>query len=181
MLAGMKVSFDATFEDFVDVNKRSVGTNLSQYLLMAAVTVGVCATAGGLMFLIFQDWLVSAIAVTVSMIVGGFSLASVPEQNIRVFLRKRLKVNAPVPTEVEINETGVSTRCMGQTVIQEWKMIANIEETDEAIYFRNTFGLYCSARKRGFSSEDEMKEFMELAKSYWSQAAVPDPPNFESL
>jgi hypothetical protein len=176
----MKVNFDATVEDFVDVHKRSAGNNLLSYLIMAVVTLVVSGTAGGLMYLIFRDWLVSAILVTVSLTVGGFALASVQEQNIRAFLRKRLKLNAPVPTEVEINESGVLTRCMGQTVIQEWKVIENIEETNDAIYFRNTFGLYCSARKRGFSSEDEMKEFLDLAKHYWSRATVPEPPAFES-
>ena len=89
-------------------------------------------------------------------------------------------MDAPVPTEVEINEDGVLTRCMGQTFMQEWETIENIEETNDAIYFRNKFGMYCSARKRGFGSEDEMKEFLDLAKHYWSQATVPEPPNFEA-
>jgi hypothetical protein len=69
---------------------------------------------------------------------------------------------------------------MGQTVMQEWNVVESIEETDDAIYFRNKFGLYCAARKRGFNSDAEMKDFLDLAKSYWSRAAVPEPPTFAS-
>ena len=75
----MKVRFDATFEDFVDVNKRSVGKNLSQYLMMGVITVVMAVAAGVLLYLIFQDWLISVIVATVSIAVGAATLASAQE------------------------------------------------------------------------------------------------------
>ena len=66
---------------------------------------------------------------------------------------------AQYPTEIEINQAGVTCRCLGQTTTQEWNIIEHIEETADAIYFRDKFGVYCSVRKRGFSSEDETQEF----------------------
>src|SRR5438270_3040218 len=149
----MKVNFDATVEDFVDVHKRSVGRNFRLYLTMAIVALALSGAVGGLMYLVFGDWLATALGATLGLVAGGFGLVRGQDQNIREFLRKRLKINGPVPTEVEIDESGVTTRCLGQTSIQEWKMIENIEETKDAIYFRNKFGMYCSARKRGFGSE----------------------------
>jgi len=176
----MKVAYDAILDDFVDVHKRSVGRNLRLYVTMAIVAVALSAMVGGLMYLFLGDWLAVGLGATLGLVAGGFAIVRGQDDNIRTYLKKRFNLYVPVPTEVEINEIGVSTRCLGQIVTYEWKVVENIEETKDAIYFRNKYGLYCSVRNRGFGSEDEKKEFFDLAKHYWSQATVPDPPNFEA-
>ncbi|MEP6788943.1 MAG: YcxB family protein [Acidobacteriota bacterium] len=176
----MKVNFDATLEDFVDVQKRSMNRGLRIYVTKAIIALISTAMLGGFMYFIFGDRLAAGLGAALGLFVGVFGLIRGQDRNIRAFIKERLKSNGPVPTEVEINDSGLTIRCLGQTVIQEWKLIENIEETDDAIYFRNKYGAYCAARKRGFGSEDEKKEFLDLAKHYWNQATVPEPPNFES-
>ena len=84
-----------------------------------------------------------------------------------------------VPYEVEILDEGLRNSALGQTTVSNWKLIEDMIETDEAIYFRNKFGLYSAVRKRGFASDEEMKDFLALAKQYWADATLPKPPTFE--
>ena len=164
----MKVKFDATFEDFVDVCKRSQETSWSwsSYLVLVFVVVAFSASIAGLLHWIFQNWFTTVLAALGGCAGGAYSIIKSQDKLVRDHLKKQVDQNAPIPTEVEVSEMGVSTKCLGHTVVQEWSTIDRIEETDDAIYFRNTFGQYCSARKRGFASEDEMREFLSLARSF---------------
>lgn len=164
----MKVKFDATFEDFVDVCKRSQETSWSSYLVLVFVVVACSASIAGLVHWIFQNWLVTVLAALGGCTAGAYSLIESRDKLIRGHLKKQVDQNTLVPTEVEISEMGISTKCLGNTLVQEWSTIDQIEETDDAIYFRNKFGQYCSARKRGFGSEDEMREFLRLARTFVS-------------
>jgi hypothetical protein len=175
----IKVSFDASFEDLVDVSKRSAGRNVLSYVIMFSVVLAIGLAAAGLLYVVFGDWIIAAIVLTVSLMVGGFSVASAQEQNIRSFLKKRIKAEIPIYTEFEIDEKGVTSRALGQAVFQDWIVIESIEETDDAIYFRNMFGLFCAVRKRGFENDEEKTEFLNQARAYWSARTLPDPPTFD--
>ncbi len=117
----MKVNFDATVEDFVDVHKRSVGRNFRLYLIMAIVASALSAAVGGLMYLVSGDWLATALGATLGLVAGGFGLVGGQDQNIRAYLKKRLKLTEPVPTEVEINESGCQPAVLGKPVFRNGK------------------------------------------------------------
>ena len=175
----MKVQFESTLEDYIDVSRRSAGPRIRLYIYSASVSLLIGGLVSVVLYLMFRDWLVTAMAASVMIAVTAATMVSLPERNIRDFLVKRLKLKAPIPTQVEITPTALISSALGQTVTQEWKLIENIEETDDAIYFRNIFGLYTAARKRGFENTEEMKAFLDLAKEYWAEAALPKPPNFD--
>jgi hypothetical protein len=112
--------------------------------------------------------------------VGTFlGLVGLPKKNLEVFYAKRIGITSPVPYEVEISENGLRCSAQGQTTTSDWKIVEDLIETDNAIYFRNKFGIYVAVRKRGFIDDEEMKEFLALARRYWSDATVPQPPSFE--
>ena len=165
----MKVRFDATFDDFVDVCKRSQETSWYSYVALLFVVVACSASLAGLIHWIFQSWLVTIVAALSGCVAGAYSIIESREKVFRDHLKKQVDQNTPIPTEVEISEKGVSTSCLGHTLVQEWSTIDLIEETDDSIYFRNKFGQYCSARKRGFASDDEMSEFLKLARTWQTQ------------
>lgn len=165
----MIVRFDATFEDFVDVCKRSQQDSSFSYLVLMFVVVVCSASLGGLIHWLFQSWLVTIVAALSGCVAGAYGIIESREKLYRDHLQKQVDPNTPVPTEVEISEKGVSASCLGHTLVQEWSTIDQIEETDDAIYFRNKFGQYCSARKRGFASDDELSEFLRLARTWQAQ------------
>jgi hypothetical protein len=165
----MKVTFDATFEDFVDVCKRSQETSWSSYLVLVFVVVACSASIAVLVHWIFENWGITILAAVGGCAAGAYSLIESRDKLVRDHLKKNLDQNTSVPTEVEVTEMGISTKCLGHTLVQEWSTIDQIEETDDAIYFRNKFGQYCSARKRGFASDEEIREFLKLARSWQGQ------------
>ena len=172
----MTVHFEATLEDYVDVHRRSAGPRLRVYLYSAFVSLLIGGLISFTLYLIFRDWLVTIMIATVTVAVTTATMISLPERNIREFLVKRIKLKSPVPTEFEITPAALTTSALGQTVTQQWKLIENIEETADAIYFRNVFGLYTAVRKRAFQSDEDMKQFLDLAREYWSAAILPPPP-----
>lgn len=165
----MKVKFDATFDDFVDVCKRSQQTSASSYYVLLLVVVTFSAAIAVVLHWMFERWFVTVAAAVGGCAAGAYSVIESREKLVRDHLKKQVDPNTPTPTEVEISEHGVSTTCLGHTLVQEWSTIEQIEETDDAIYFRNKFGQYCSARKRGFESNEEMNEFLTLARSWHDQ------------
>lgn len=162
----MKVRFEATFEEFVDVAMRSQPSSPSAYFFMIGVTVLVTGALAGLLHWAFGRWLMTIFAAVGGCVAGAWVIIDWPEKWIRDHLKKQIKEDAAVATEVELTDDGVTTRCLGHTVTQGWSTIEGVVETADAIYFKNKFGQYCSARKRGFESPDEMKQFIDLANSY---------------
>jgi MFS family permease len=176
----MKVRFDATLEDFVDVGLRSSGPRRQVYMVGIAAGLIIGGLIANVAYAIMNSRLLFGIGFAAGFIIFFVTLVRLPKRNLIIFYRKRIGITGPVPYEVEICEAGLTCNGLGMMVISAWKIIENIEETDDAIYFRNKFGLYAAVRKRGFANEEEMKEFLDLAKHYWSEAAVPRPPNFEN-
>lgn len=169
----MKVEFDATFEDFVDVCRRSQHISWSAYLVLLFVLVVCAGSIAVLLHWFFENWFMTLAAAVAGCVGGAYAIIELPDKTVRDHLKKQMDENTPLATEFEINETGVSTTCLGHTLIQEWTTIDQIEETDDAIYFRNRFGQYCSARKRGFSTPEEVNEFLTLARSFHEKTKRP--------
>jgi hypothetical protein len=165
----MKVKFDATFEDFVDVSLRSAQPSWISYVVILIAIVGCSGAISVLLHWAFESWFVTLGAAIGGCIAGAYALIEAPDRSVRNHLKKQVDPETSVPTEVEISEIGVSTKCLGHSLVQEWSTIERIEETDDAIYFRNKFGQYCSARKRGFASKEEMNEFLKLARTWHEQ------------
>lgn len=165
----MKVKFDATFEDFVDVSRRSYQASWTWYSVILFAIAAIAGAIAVLLHWVFENWLVTIGAAIGGCAAGAHAMIESPDKAVRNHLKKQVDPDTPVPTEVEISEMGVSTKCLGHSLVQEWSTIDQIEETDDAIYFRNKFGQYCSARKRGFESNEDMNEFLELARSWHEQ------------
>ena len=165
----MKVKFDATFEEFVDVSRRSHQASWTSYSVVLLAIVACAGAMAVLLHWVFESWFVTIGAALGGCAAGAHTLIESPDKAVRNHLKKQLDPDTPVPTEVEISEMGVSTKCLGHSLVQEWSTIEQIEETDDAIYFRNKFGQYCSARKRGFASDEEIREFLKLARSWQAQ------------
>jgi hypothetical protein len=175
----MKVRFDATLDDFIDIGLRSSGPKRQRIIggIVAGLVVG-----GLLANLGYQ--ITGEIFVFGTIFAAGFigtfaGLVRLPKKNLETFYRKRFGIIDSVPYEVDISDEGFRASAFGQTSLSDWKLLEDIFETDDAIYFRNTFGMYAAVRKRGFADHEEMNEFLVLARRYWSDATVPKPPSFE--
>ena len=160
----MKVTFEATIDDFVDVTLRSVPRDTKYYsdLAFAALLAG--AAYGGIGYLLFRTWIAVAIAFAIGVV---FILAynyNRRERKLREFFQQRKLVNGPLKVEAEISDTGLTFRQDGEIVTTDLSKIEKIEETADTIYFQRRGNLISAVRKRGFTTETEKEEFLALAR-----------------
>ena len=96
----MKVKFDATFDDFVDVCRRSQETSYtwSSYVVLVFLVVAFSASIAGLLHWIFQNWLVTIMAALGGSAAGAYSLIGSRDKLVRDHLKKQVDQNTPVPT-----------------------------------------------------------------------------------
>ena len=161
----MKVTFDATIEDFIDVAMKSAKASGDFYfnVLLSALSTGVMY--GLIAYFYFQGWLAAGIAFTIGLIYVGAVNYKIRERNARNYYEKTYLVKGPVPVEIEISEAGLSYKQFGTTTVNEWSIITSMEENDEAIYFESKYKSMSCVRKRAFSTEDEKNKFLQLSRS----------------
>jgi hypothetical protein len=180
----MKVSFQATLDDYIDIAMRSAGSRHVYYQSLVFVAIGVGTVAGGLGYLVGRSWTAAAI---------GFALGAVfiliynygrYERFFRKFYSERLPLNEPSLVTAEITPQGITfdqnSGKQGEKIFRTWDTIECIEETFDTIYFVKKGKLYSAVRKRAFANDADMKEFLDLANRYRSEAMVPKPkPTFD--
>lgn len=161
----MKVTFEATIDDFVDITDRSVPRDGTYYanLVFTAMVLGAVYAAIGYWFY-SKSWIAAVIGfvIGVAMIVGYNY--NVRRRKFKEFYQERKLVNGPIKVETEIGDNGLTFRQDGETVTTAWSNIEKIDETDDAIYFQKRGNLFSAVRKRGFTSDAEKEEFLILAR-----------------
>ena len=158
----MRVTFEATMDDMVDVHVRSTSTrDFYVQLAIGAISFGGSMALGS--YLLSGSWFLVVVAFLAG---SGYVLASnyrARERNIRNFLRENYGMKGPVTVEAEISEAGLAFKQFGTTVIHDWSTIRSIEESDDAIYFHTDKKSICAVRKRGFASGPDVYHFLSLA------------------
>ncbi len=168
----MKLIFDATLEDYVDVSVRSSPLTQEYYVMLAFSILGNTILSG---FIAYCVW--ANIYLTSIFAVGGIAYVVAANYNIRERRARKLyrdtyRIKEAVPVEVEVSDAGLSFRQFGATIINDWNTVRVEEETDDAIYFRVALGQLCAVRKRAFATEAEKSEFLTLVNRYWSEATA---------
>jgi len=168
----MKVTFEATVDDFIDVTLRSVPRGGVYYfnLLFTALVVGVAYAAIGYWFF-SQRWIAAVIGFVIGVVMMVVYNYNARTRKLREYYQERKLVNGPVKIEVEIGEDGLTFRQDGDTVTTAWSNIEKIDETDDAIYFQRRGNIFSAVRKRGFASDLEKEEFLILAKRLMQEHA----------
>jgi hypothetical protein len=175
----MKVTFEATIDDYVDITVRSAPHGAKYYSDLAFASLLSGAAFSGIGYFWFRTWIAAAIAFAIGAIFLFAYNYNLRTRKIKEFYQQRKLVNGPLKVEAEISDAGLTFRQDGETVTTAWSRIEKIEETDDAIYFQRRGNLISAVRKRGFASDTEKEEFLATARRLMhehSQADSPLPP-----
>ncbi|MGH9945702.1 MAG: YcxB family protein [Pyrinomonadaceae bacterium] len=166
----MKLRFDATLEDFVDVTVHSIPRSNILSIVISAVVTGV--VLGIVIQFLFSNLALAVILGVVLAVYVVVANYNIRERNARKLFVEKYHVKDSVPIEVEISESGLSFNQQGTTTIHDWNTIELMEETDDAVYFKTKFGGYSAVRKRAFGTDDEMNEFRKIAEHYLKAGTI---------
>jgi len=164
----MRVQFDATLDDFVDVTQRSLKRNKpinswwngELYALSFIAGLGVYVYSPG------QKPALSLLAVGLVMYFYSYIQTFWANRYLRRICRERLGIVGPVKIEVELSERGVWSKQFHTEILRAWQGVTAVEEAADSIDFFTSDEQMLAVRKRAFSTEDEKKRFLSLAHSY---------------
>jgi YcxB-like protein len=166
----MYVKFEFTQEDLIDASQRSINRgnlgrskvwNSSSY---SAVSVGVIT------FFFLRNS--PTIGLLVGLLVAGIIILISPqlekrelENRLRRIVAEMMPNPGPYVCEVEIRSEGVWVRSMNKQTIHEWPNLKAIEETSDSVDIFTHDGGGVVVRNRAFTSEDQRRQFIEIARS----------------
>jgi hypothetical protein len=166
----VRVEFNVTIDDFVDIAMR----------LSARSKVIRTWRWQGRVLTFFLTWFVGFVVTSGSTITklivalvlaGAITILYVTTyrrshaKRLRELYRERLEINGPIKVEVEVTETNIIVKQMGNQTTYEWRNVKSIEEREDSIdvFLRDGGGI--AVRKRGFGSNQETEEFLRLCKN----------------
>jgi len=177
----MKVRFDFTLDDMVDVTERATGRSRLIRYWRSQSTVVMCCIAAALAYVSAPaaiGWRLfaaaAAIGITASLYPAG--MASARRSRLRQFMRERFGSDGPYTCEVEISPAGLQVSQAGTRSIREWRTIVSIEDVTAGIEFTSRPGGTLVVRNRAFASAADRAEFLRAARSYATGALPSGQP-----
>jgi hypothetical protein len=171
----VKVEFDATLDDFVDVQNR-VRVNWRR-TAVASVLFGVLI--GSICFgtpveRAFEGC-INALFYGILLLVSPLIVRPLEKLILRrrfYRYRERIQTGRPVKVEVEITELGVLVRQLGTQRLYDWKRVQSVEERGDSIeLWIKRWHLHrpLIVRGRAFDSIAHRSEFLDLCKKWSNQ------------
>ncbi len=87
-------------------------------------------------------------------------------RRLRKYFVESLGRDVPIRVQVELTESGMSCQQRHLRADYEWASVDAIEETGDAIYFHTGDKSVMAVRKRGFKTDSELAQFLDLARQY---------------
>lgn len=182
VLQEMKVQFEATLDDFVDVTRRSMARSQQirkwrwQNMLLST------AIAGFIVYLIMpgasgEKLFLATIGVIVAVCLDPIISRSGLNRRLRKLSRESLGSDGPVTVQVELSATGVWVKQQNIQITYEWMNVEEIQESSGSIDFFMKNNLMVAVRNRAFNSEAVKAEFLEIAQKYLRLANESQQPN----
>jgi hypothetical protein len=167
----MKVKFDFTIDDMVDVAERAmsrsplVRTWRWEGLATSCVLGAVVAyfVVGGSVERRLYGAIVGAL---VCALIYPFTVPRTRKARLQKYYREEFGGDGPYTCEVEITPAGLATVQAGLHALQEWPTIVAIHDTPDSVDFVGRGGRSLVVRNRAFRSPEERAEFIRLARSY---------------
>ena len=175
----MRVEFEFTQEDSIDVTKRVLARSK---VIRSWQWKGWLSTAviGWMVWVLVSVALFSTSplnAALTGLIVAGLAALFYPgshrravEKRLRNLHKEKFGQTKSFTCEVELTPTGVSVRQMNRQTTYEWSIVTEILVTEDSvdIFTRDDSGVV--VRKRAFKSLEEQWQFVGLAKQYLEQS-----------
>lgn len=173
----MRVQFEATIDDLVDLNERASARSQAarSWLRQGAFGTALLGAIflGAPVFLVaYAIWGIELAALfgsVLGLISGAVSWLVYPNrirQRYYAYFREQLGNRDSFPFEAELTETGIWTRQMGIQNMFEWASVEEIKITEDAVEFYMYGRGAVSIRKRAFTSTEEEQQFIDEARHY---------------
>ena len=167
----MKVSFDFTTDDLVEVAERALERSRASRSLRSAGLWGWCALCAGGSYLVVPASLplrlaAAAMAAVLVVVLYPSETARFRKKHLKQHYRERFGGDGPFTCEVELRPEGLSMVQAGTRVLHEWPLITEIVETPDSVDFVARGGGSLAVRNRAFRSPQQRAEFLRLARSY---------------
>lgn len=170
----MKVKFDFTLDDLVDVSERaSIRSRVmrslhSQGLIIVCLTGAVVAfftVAGSTERRLFA----ATVAAVVCALIYPFSMGRARKSQLRKYFREQFGGDGPYSCEVELTPAALVTAQAGTRAERAWSTVTGIQETADSVDFAFKGSGTLVVRNRAFRSPEERNAFIRLARSYAPQ------------
>jgi len=174
----MRVQFDATLDDLVDVSLRALRRSKAvrswrrvDYLsgvFLAAILAGLP------LFLLLPEppdtrLIFGLLAALTAACLYPLVYNSVVKRQLRGFYREQVGGNCPFVVEVELSRAGVIAHQNGCTIGFDWTQVELIQETADSIDFYARQSGIVVVRKRAFDSTSSMLQFIDEARRYFDE------------
>jgi hypothetical protein len=167
----MKIAFDFTLDDMVDVAERAADrSNTIQGMRVQARYVS-SLVAAVLVYLILpgsETWrLVGAgVAALICAWIYPGDHKKLHRKKLRQHFVEQFGGEGPFHCEVELTPEGLAVTQAGAHIVREWSTITAVLDTGDSIEFVARGSGTLVVRNRAFKSRSEHAEFLRLAQSY---------------
>ncbi len=167
----MRVQFEVTQEDMVDVSRRFLARS---EVAKSWRWQGLASTAFFAWLLVFafffatplKGTLIGLAAAAVSALIYPTLHKRAVNKRLRKLHHEKLGDTNSFICEVELTPNGVWTRLMNQQITYEWESIKEIVVTEDSVDIIGQHDGGVVVRNRAFESLEHREQFIDLARSY---------------
>ncbi len=173
----MRVEYESTLRDLTQHNLRSLmSKRVNQW---HRIKLGLfCTLIGAGVWLGRSDQTIreglpgAAVTGVLGGCVGLFIYSYLVRKSVAQQISARLGGEGPYRIAEEITPKGITCRMGAQQTQADWSAIEQIVELPRGVELRKKDGGTILVRRRGFTSEHQVMEFVELARQYLRAAEV---------
>jgi hypothetical protein len=167
----MKVKFEATFDDLVDVyirsfkNSKGYDSAKKSGWIITSILVGVIVLA----------LVPSTLGVKLIWgVIGSFLLALIYpylhqrslEKRTRKYCQNQMGTDGSFPVEIELSPQGVTYKQFKTQITYDWSAVQDIQVSNDRVDFIFENGSIATVRARAFETPEQQEKFIELANGY---------------
>lgn len=167
----MKVEFDYTIDELVEVSLRSVRKTKSYQTAFQRGLLTTGSAAFAIAFLLFNYSF--AIRFLLALLFGVFSAATylflqqtLTERKLKKYYFDLIGDKWPIHLEIELTPAAIVTRERETETSISWKRFAQVSENNKNIEFLTREGSLIVVRGRAFHNDEEKQRFFDLAKNH---------------
>lgn len=173
----MRIQFQATVEDFVDVHERAIARSRlvrSWHREGAVVTALACGLLTSIVVFILTYVMWPLVPALMWSIGSGLITGAIAGNQHRQKVRQRLYSyyqevfgeRQSLPCEVELGDAGLMVKQLGTQIMFEWPNVEEMRETEDAVEFYMYERGAVLVKKRYFASVEELQQFLDVARQH---------------
>ena len=167
----MRVAFDFTLDDMVDVAERAAERSATVQGIRVQARYVSSLIAAVIVYLILpgsETWRLAGagLAALICAWIYPSDYKKLHRKKLRQHFREQFGSEGPFRCEVELTPEGLAVTQAGARLVREWSTITAVLDGGDCIEFVARGSGSLVVRNRAFKSQSEHAEFLRLARSY---------------